>query len=409
MKIRLYHLNNIDTLMFQKIRNEIDEEINKKNDNYISKVNEMEYATYLSNKYLINFPVIHQNKVTVSKREEDIHGRLFPFDFVVDQEKYYKKRVISYIIPYTGNIKYLQYLPSKIYNSCIGSEIEERFEEIFIDIIDFYEQANLIKKQYDSELKNVFSNYDNLKNECESFNSGLIDHILSKLKYRKQTINRSLEFMNSLGVPLKKNEDTPETFSIPNPILRKKIIVEPTIESTKKIEPALNISIYNEILKTINDIGKNFERMPSLYKDKDEESLRDHILMIVDPNFQLGNATGETFNKNGKTDIALIYDGNIVFIAECKFWKGEKQYLKSIDQLLGYLTWRNSKTALIVFVRNSDISNVLSTIKTCTKKHKNFLSEEKASGESLFNYTLHLNDDEKREINMAVMVYHIPK
>ena len=143
--------------------------------------------------------------------------------------------------------------------------------------------------------------------------------------------------------------------------------------------------------------------------DKDEESLRDHILMIVDPNFQLGNATGETFNKNGKTDIALIYDGNIVFIAECKFWKGEKQYLKSIDQLLGYLTWRNSKTALIVFVRNSDISNVLSTIKTCTKKHKNFLSEEKASGESLFNYTLHLNDDEKREINMAVMVYHIPK
>lgn len=65
-----------------------------------------------------------------------------------------------------------------------------------------------------------------------------------------------------------------------------------------------------------------------------------------------GSATGETFNKKGKTDILLRHAGNNAFVGECKFWKGEKSFLSTIDQLLGYLTWRDSKTAVIMFVKN---------------------------------------------------------
>jgi hypothetical protein len=43
---------------------------------------------------------------------------------------------------------------------------------------------------------------------------------------------------------------------------------------------------------------------------------------------------GETFNFEGKTDILIRVEALNVFIAECKLWKGEKQFLATIDQLL---------------------------------------------------------------------------
>jgi hypothetical protein len=62
-----------------------------------------------------------------------------------------------------------------------------------------------------------------------------------------------------------------------------------------------------------------------------------------------GQATGETFNFQGKTDILIRVDEKNVFIAECKFWKGEKVFIGTIDQLLSYLSWRDTKAAVIVF------------------------------------------------------------
>jgi hypothetical protein len=47
-----------------------------------------------------------------------------------------------------------------------------------------------------------------------------------------------------------------------------------------------------------------------------------------------GKAIGETFNFQGKTDI-LIRDGDKnVVVSQCKCWKGEKQFIETIDQLL---------------------------------------------------------------------------
>jgi len=90
--------------------------------------------------------------------------------------------------------------------------------------------------------------------------------------------------------------------------------------------------------------------MPSTYSNKGEEDLRDHILLVLEPRFQ-GSATGETFNKTGKTDILLRFEGKNVFIAECKFWNGIKLFFETISQLLAYLTWRDSKAAVIIFVK----------------------------------------------------------
>lgn len=209
---------------------------------------------------------------------------------------------------------------------------------------------------------------------------------------------------------MKKKEGVAETFSVPNPKLKDKIIVKPIVyEKDFKPEPALDDNNYKKILKIINDVGKNFERLPSTYKGKGEEDIRDHILLILDPNFELGSAGGETFNKIGKTDISLRYDSSVVFVAECKYWKGEKTYLKTIDQLLGYLTWRNSKVAVINFVQNNEFSDVLEKVKISTKTHPNYLKELNSNDETWFNYKFHLNGDRNRELDLAVISFHLPK
>ncbi len=86
-------------------------------------------------------------------------------------------------------------------------------------------------------------------------------------------------------------------------------------------------------------------------------------------------ATSETFNKIGKADI-LIQDneGINIFIAECKIWHGGQELLNAINQLLErYVTWRDEKTALIIFNKdNKDFSKLLMTAKKTIKKHPNF-------------------------------------
>lgn len=157
----------------------------------------------------------------------------------------------------------------------------------------------------------------------------------------------------------------------------------------------------------INDYGKVFEQYPSTYKDKREEELRDHFLLNLQPRYE-GAATGETFNKAGKTDILITHQRTPVFIAECKFWVGSKGYLAALDQLLSYLTWRNSKAAVVLFVRNKDFSSVLDEVKVATPTHSNFIRLVDQHDEAWINYIFHVNDNPTREVKLAVLLFHIP-
>ncbi|MFK5984030.1 MAG: hypothetical protein QM479_01210 [Pseudomonadota bacterium] len=185
--------------------------------------------------------------------------------------------------------------------------------------------------------------------------------------------------------------------------IRKNILLK-----VEKITCVTDDSIYQQILTKIYDVGKQFERLPSTYSEKEEEHLRDHLLLTLEPNFE-GSATGETFNKSGKTDILIRHEGNNVFIAELKFWRGKKSFLKTISQLLGYLTWRDYKVAVVMFVKNKDFSAVLEMVKESTPEHQNYLSYVSEQEEGWYHYRFHMDDDKNREVKLAIMLFHIPE
>jgi hypothetical protein len=85
-----------------------------------------------------------------------------------------------------------------------------------------------------------------------------------------------------------------------------------------------------------------------------------------------------------------------------------KQFLGKIDQLLSYLTWRDSKTALICFVRNKDFGTVVETIKKAVPSHTCFVKEHPPISEAWLRYEFTLQDDPSRSVSVAILCFHFP-
>lgn len=172
-------------------------------------------------------------------------------------------------------------------------------------------------------------------------------------------------------------------------------------------EPELDMQEYESILEIITNMVSVIERSPRSFKSMKEEDLRQHFLVQLNGQYA-GQATAETFNVSGKTDILLRVQDKNIFIAECKFWRGAKSFVETIDQLLGYVQWRDSKTAILIFNRQKNLSDVLKQIPTLVKEHPNFKREVEYPSETGFRYVLHHNDDRNREIYLTILVFEVP-
>ena len=115
-----------------------------------------------------------------------------------------------------------------------------------------------------------------------------------------------------------------------------------------------------------------------------------------------------SLNFNGKTDILIRVEDKNIFIAECKFWKGEKSFAETIDQILSYLSWRDTKTAVILFNRNKNFTEVLAKVKETATLHPHFKKGPVVEGETRFRYVFGNPKDHNREVTLTVMVFDIP-
>ena len=332
--------------------------IESEKDDYILNVNEDDYIAHRTSEAIVENLEIHVDDIYASSSEQMIPAEHFPSSFHVYSGKSYKKDVIKFHVPISGNIQLIHCMPSS--RIMWTMDVEVNRDEFCFEIINFSDNSDDIVREKDSNIRSIMQQWENVRAEVERSNAGIEQHVRSAFNSRKERIKKSSGVLASLGVPVKKTSTAPKTFSVPTKQKRKRTAFsKPQVkESGFTPEPSLDQSTYNDILQLIHDVGKEFERLPSLYAGKEEEHLRDHFLMMLEPNFE-GAATGETFNKTGKTDILLRHEGSNVFIGECKFWKGEKSFLSTIDQLLGYLTWRDSKAAVIMFVPNKDFTNVV--------------------------------------------------
>lgn len=215
-----------------------------------------------------------------------------------------------------------------------------------------------------------------------------------------------------LGFPLTKRQDAPRSV----PLQRKQLATraaQPRRRGTPepyRDEPALTDAQYEEIIEVVRGAMRAMERTPSVASGKHEEELRDQILVPLNGSFA-GAATGETFVQRGKTDILVKVDDRHVFVGECKWWTGAKACASAVDQLLGYLPWRNEKAALILFIDRKDATSVIDKADETIRAHAAFkrvgpTSKDKTARR---NYVLGHPDDLDREIQLAALFAVLPK
>jgi hypothetical protein len=225
---------------------------------------------------------------------------------------------------------------------------------------------------------------------------------------RQSKLLRDQNLVAGLGIPLKRRHDAAGTYAAPE--VRRKITprIPAATPGNYKPEPVLEEAEYQHILSVIEGMAKTMERDPRVFQKLNEESLRTMFLVPLNGHYQ-GDATGETFNFTGKTDILIRSGDRNIFIAECKFWGGLAKMVETVDQLLGYLSWRDSKTAIIVFNRNRDFSKVLQTIPDAMRGHPNFQKDEGKHGDTRFRYVFRHKDDVAKVLHVTVMVFDVPQ
>jgi len=380
--------------------------VQAENVDYLLNVDEQEYVAHLASVYSYDPLELDLHNAVTSRHEKEIPAEWFPPTFAVRPGKTYKKPIVRYHIPFDGDPELLRCRP----NPCEQNTFEVFIEDqaVCFEIIVFSDNAEPVKRAIDCNCGLIERQFAYLSRQVQSYNHGIDMNARSVFEARKSELQRQHAFLAKLGVPVKKADGVPATFTIP--ASRKKIVLQrPALGQPALLEPVLSEGLYEEILRVVQDTGQVFERLPGTYYDKDEETLRDHLLLQLEPHFEMANATGETFNRGGKTDILLRYEKQNVFVAECKVWRGPAQHGPTIDQLLSYITWRDSKTAIIYFVHNKKIVDVLGSIETETPKHPCFVRPTGKREESWFGYVFHLPGDTGRHVKMNILCFHMPK
>lgn len=309
-------------------------------------------------------------------------------------------------VPFKGTIELLKHQPSSFRIHKVPFEVHGSFFR-FRQTVRSLENEN-IKHRFDSDINDTILNIERCNEQVGKFNTTLRKSSQDLLKNRREGLLKTSAAVAALPYRIRKRNDESSAFNAP--IKRRKIVAElPTLaESPGKPEPVLSLAMYKEILHAISRFSETVERSPSAFLEQDEEAIRFQILAALNTAFET-DGTGETFNHSGKTDILLRSEGRNIFIAECKFWHGEKTYLETVDQLLGYLTWRDTKTAIIVFSKNKDFSNVLTKIRTATPTHQNFIKQLDFEDETRFDYIFSQVNDPDRRIFLSTLAFNIPK
>jgi hypothetical protein len=278
--------------------------------------------------------------------------------------------------------------------------------EVLIEFREVNPNADAIKRTFESTLSQIKQYLEWIQNDLAFGIPSLTSSVTSAVQSRQNRLKQANAVAANLGYPLLKRGDAAR---IAVPIKRKVIQsnqAKPPVQGTQA-EPYLENSAYEAILEVIASMSLLIERNPSTFARIPEEVLRDHFLLQLNGQFQ-GRATGETFNANGKTDILLRDANRNVFIAECKYWTGPKSLSDAIDQLFGYLTWRDSKAAVLVFNRNKDFSRVLQESKKALVSHPQYRREIATHRLTSFRARMTRPDDNEREIDLVVMLFEVP-
>lgn len=366
-----------------------------------------DWCSYYEQEFLVNPIALHEDQAHAEQNEVQIDVSQDPSRFIRDRSRPFNVpgTRVSLTIPFDGDAQIFRCRPGTYSLNPPRGRLDGQNLVLSIDVLDH--DAQKVKAELNRALAQVRDSLNYARQEIEAFNKSIRALAKGRIETRRQKILNDRGLVEAIGFPLKHRADAPATYVVPT-VRRKAPIPQPAAAgSAFKPDPTVSFEEYERILEIMSNMAQVLEKSPATFKNLDEEAIRTHFLVQLNGQYQ-GQASGETFNSQGKTDILIAHEGKNIFVAECKFWSGPKKLLETVDQLLRYTTWRDTKTALLIFNRNKDFSAVLASIKESVPTHKAFKRAVLLPSESCFRAILSHPDDKNREIIVTIMAFEVP-
>lgn len=318
---------------------------------------------------------------------------------------------VSVSIPFTGNPLLWELKPSRWQTVFPQARVSEKGQQnsgnIYIEISQpADEDPERFKQRLDGELSTIRFYLDSQSQQIATYNHNLRNQIIPVVNSRRDRIKKHEGLSDILGIPLARKDGVPPF----EPIKMERKLVRPLPPPPKsgyKPEPGITETDYSHILSVIRHEGRTFETTPKTYAVHDEEELRDILLAHLNGHYQ-GEAAGEAFRKSGKTDIRIEDDSRAAFVAECKIWNGQSKLSESIDQLLGYLTWRDCKASIIVFnKKNAKFSGIIETVPTVFTQHRCYRKQYEVEEPGEWRFDMTSLEDEGRQVRVHVFAFNL--
>lgn len=366
-----------------------------------------DWCAYLLDEYRVDVPTLDEGAITVAQREAKIdvsrdHGRAI---FDRSRPFHIPGTAVSFHVPFTGDAGLFRCRAST-YTYNPPRAIIDGHEVRFV-----YERRDhdpeTVKRAFDTDLAAVQQHLGYITNDVQPFNAKLESTARARLMARRQKLLADRGLVASLGFPMRERPGETNTYVAPD--VRRKLPPPKPPAGTPPFapEPALSMEHYEHILSVVANMVMVMERSPAAFRTMNEEDIRQHFLVQLNGQYE-GQATGETFNFEGKTDIVIRSEGRNLFIAECKIWRGPQGLTEAVDQLLGYSTWRDTKTAILLFNRTKNLSSVVEKVPATIAQHPNYKRTLPYGSGTGHRFVLHHKDDPGRELLLTVLAFDVP-
>ena len=363
-------------------------------------------ADEVTNEYEVALPVLDVEAKTGGVTEDAVDVSR-DFDRVITRPgpHYIDATRISLHVPYTGPKEALRCRAGTYTmnppRAVVGNGRVTVFRALPADVLE-RDRDTAIAGLHE-EIAKIDRHLEFAREDIRAANERLCTAVASAVEQRRRKVLADRDTEAMLGVPLHRDDVAARTYSV-QPVKRKKLRRErPQPTEAFKPEPAITDDDFADIIGDIAAICLSFERLAVTYAGMEEERLRDQILTMLGNVY--GPATGESFSKRGKSDIYLPWEGgDPVFLAECKWWGGPKKFARDdLPQLLDrYVVWRDTHTAMVLFIENKDATAVIDKAVGIIRDHERYLRDGSDIGNAP-TFVLHKDGDPDREIKLALV------
>jgi hypothetical protein len=357
-------------------------------------------VAYFAQKYRIEVPTLHRDQALLDEPRET-------YQEVNDYGRQIRipSTLIKLTVPFDGEKDMFYVRPSTFDTAPPRAAVTS--DGVVLELVIRSSEQDQVKNTLNRALDDIERYLGWQRPTIEAFNANLAGQARQAIEARRARLLQDRNLVSGLGFAVKPRAGAPQTYAAPQARRKIEPKLPPASSTPFKPEPVLQEQHYQHILNVIDNMTVVMERSPTAFAEMGEEDIRQHYLVQLNGHFE-GAATGETFNHQGKTDILIRVDGKNIFIAECKFWRGEKQFIETVDQILSYLSWRDTKAAIILFNRNKDFSQVLAKIKEAMAARQHRKHGPKVESETRFRYVFGNPSDHSREIILTVVAFDVP-